>query len=159
MSDDHITIRLRRGKARRGLTLIEVLATMLLMVIVLPVIMHGISLATTAASTSRHRNEATTLAESKLSELLATGSWQSGNLAGDFNPDWPDYQWTAQVQNWTEPDVQELDVNVMWTARNEQQTLTLSALVYPYAAPGSTSTSTSSTGSGSTSAAKTTGGK
>src|SRR5205807_1170343 len=88
--------------ARRGFTLIEVLATILLLGIVLPVIMRGISMCVATASITKHRDEATALADSKLNELVATESWQVGNLQGDFGPDWPDYTWAAEVNAWNQ---------------------------------------------------------
>lgn len=142
----------RNARAARAFTLIEVLATVLLLAIVLPVVMHGISLATSAASTSKHRGDAYGLCESKLNELLATGQWQYGNLSGDFSPDAPNYRWSAEVSDWTEPNVEQLDVHVKWNARNAEQVVTLSTLIYPNANPntmGSTTSGTSGT-SGST---------
>ena len=53
-----------------GFTLVEVLATLVLMGIVIPVAMHGVSIAMSAASNARKTAEAATLAETKLNELL-----------------------------------------------------------------------------------------
>ena len=120
---------------RGGFTLVEVLAATLLIAIVLPSIMEGVSVATRAASTSRSRNEATMLAQGKLSELVATGQWQGGNLSGDFSPDWPRYQWQATVQSWAADTsgagLQQIDVRVSWVDRNREDSLTLSTIIYP----------------------------
>lgn len=121
---------------RAGFTLIEVLATLLIIAIVLPVVMQGVALCTSAASTARRRNEAGALAESMLSELVATGDWQNGQLSGTFGDDWPDYRWSAEVGPWGQAaEVQQLDLQVTWTSRNEEQSLTLSTLVYAPATP------------------------
>lgn len=148
-----------RGRRRRSgapaFTLIEVLATLLLLAIVLPVIMRGISMATSAGSLAKQRSDAYGLCESKLNELLATGQYQYGNLSGDFSPDYPQYRWTAQVLDWTDPNVEQLDVHVLWNSRNSQQDIVLSSLVYPNANPatlGSTSpTPSTGTNTGSSS--------
>jgi len=128
----------RRSSRRRGFTLIEVVATLLLISIVLPVIMSGISLCTRAGGIARRRAEAGALAESKLNELMATGEWQS-NLQGDFGTDdaWKDYTWTAELNPWSQSMgvngsnvIQELDLHVNWKEGNTPQQSTVSTLVY-----------------------------
>ena len=59
----------------RGFTLIEVLVTMLLLALVLPLVMNGITSASSTASESRRRNEAAGLAEEKLDEIIASQAW------------------------------------------------------------------------------------
>ena len=49
---------------RRGFTLVEILATLALVAIILPVAMSGISLALRVADESRRQTEATALAQS-----------------------------------------------------------------------------------------------
>ncbi len=122
-------------RAQRGFTLVEVLAAMLLIGIVLPAVMTGVSLATRASTEAQHRTEATTLAQSKLAELIATGNWQGGVLQGDFSPDWLNYKWQASVQQWandtTTSSVQQIDLKVSWVStRNGEQAVTLSTLAY-----------------------------
>src|SRR4051794_38319604 len=74
------TPRQRRGSAalprramRAGFTLIEVLATLVLLGIILPAAMRGVSIGLAMASHARHVTEAAQLAEAKLNELVATG--------------------------------------------------------------------------------------
>jgi len=128
----------RRRHDRSAFTLIEVIATLLLLSIALPVIMSGISLSTRAGSVARRRAEAGGLAESKLNELVATGEWQS-MLQGDFGTDdpWKDYTWTAELNPWSQSMgvngsnvIQELDLHVNWKEGNAQQQSTVSTLVY-----------------------------
>ena len=120
----------RRAHQRGGFTLVELLATFVLVAIILPVAMKGISLATTMASLSKQRIEAGTLAETKLAELLATGEWQNGDLSGDFSPDWPNYRWSAEVQEWGEATLRQLDVRVEWESRGMERYVQLTTLVY-----------------------------
>ena len=75
-----------RSGRRRGFTLIEVLAALLLIGIVLPVIMQGFSIATRVGSTAKRRTEAGALADAKLTELVATAQWQSGMISRRFQP-------------------------------------------------------------------------
>src|SRR5690242_13763874 len=53
----------------RGFTLIEVLVTMLLLSILVPVLMEGLSLSLRAASSSRHKTEAANVAQDELNLL------------------------------------------------------------------------------------------
>jgi len=124
----------RRPARRAGFTLIEVLAAMLLIGIVMPVVMQGITAASLAGSSARYRTQAAILADSKLSELTITGQWDGGTLAGDFGADWPGYKWQATVTDWAgdvnQVGLQQLDVQVTWTDRGQQSSVTVSGLVY-----------------------------
>ena len=136
----------RCARSMSGFTLIEVMAAIVLVAIVLPVVMRGISLATSAAGIARQRTEAATLASMKLHELVATGLWQNGSASGDFAGEFPDYQWSAQIADWTDPDLEQLDVKVTWMAHGQQQSITVSTLIYPNTPTGpQATTSTPST--------------
>jgi general secretion pathway protein I len=151
----------RTGRARRagehgGFTLIEVLAALLLVGIALPVIMQGFSVVTRVGSAAKRRTEAAALADAKLTELVATSQWQTGVQSGDFSPDWPAYQWSAQIQPWSDSGVDELDLTVTWTGRNGQpDSLTLSTLVYEGTSSDSTTSGTGTTGTGTGTAGST----
>jgi prepilin-type N-terminal cleavage/methylation domain-containing protein len=121
----------------RGFTFIEILATIAFLAIVLPAVMGGISLSLAAAGMARQQAEASTLAHSKLMELVATGDWQQAEQAGDFSPDWPTYRWTLQVSDYSDGKMQQLDLSVLWDVRGQEHSVTLTTLVYP---PGSTIT-------------------
>jgi prepilin-type N-terminal cleavage/methylation domain-containing protein len=140
----------RRSSESRGFTLIEVLVTMLLLALVLPLVMNGITSASSAASDARRRNEAAGLAEEKLDEIIATQAWvNQPSLSGDFTMNgannWPDYRWNAVIQPWTQPtasgglqinsptnavNMYQIDLRVEWKARNRDQSITLSTLAY-----------------------------
>jgi prepilin-type N-terminal cleavage/methylation domain-containing protein len=129
-----ITSEYRVTEARRrfgGFTFIELLATVVLIGVIMPVAMRGISLCTSLAGQSRRQIEAATLAKAKLTELVVSRNWESGDKSGDFGKDRPDYRWTAEVADWTDPTVRRLDLTVFWQSRNRQRSVTLSTLVYP----------------------------
>jgi general secretion pathway protein I len=132
----------------RGFTLVEVLATIMLLAIVIPALKEGITVATGLASSSRLRTEAAGLAESKLNEVLATGEWQNGQTSGDFGTDYPTFRWQATVTSWpydtTSAGLQQIDMEVTYRFRNSDQTVKLSTLTYVRA----DNTGTGSTGSG-----------
>jgi general secretion pathway protein I len=114
---------------KRGFTLIEVLAALVLLGIVLPVAMRGVSLSLAASSSAKHLNEAAQLADQKLNEVVLTGDWAQNGLSGDFAPDHPDYQWTIASQQ-RDYGLNEVQVRVTWTARGQQRDFTASTLVY-----------------------------
>ncbi len=120
-----------RSRKSAAFTLVEVLATIVFVAIVLPVAMHGISVATSIAGLARHRAEAAVLAQSKLNELIATREWQNGLLSGEFDEDHPGYKWTVEIKDWDTSSLKELDLTVSWNAGGREQRATLSTLVEP----------------------------
>ncbi|MCP4452031.1 MAG: prepilin-type N-terminal cleavage/methylation domain-containing protein, partial [Planctomycetes bacterium] len=98
-----------------GFTLVEMLTTILIIALVLPSVMRGIALVTRIASQSKRQIVAATFAESKVSELIASGEWARGGLSrGNFGNEYPDYVWDIDVKNWTEAPMSELRVSVYW---------------------------------------------
>jgi prepilin-type N-terminal cleavage/methylation domain-containing protein len=115
-----------------GFTFVELLATMVLISIVMPVVMRTIGLCTQIAGQSRRQVEAVCLAKTKLTELTAAQDWQNGSNRGDFGTDWPGYEWSMTVANWTEDTiVRQLDLTVTWRSVGRQRKVILSTLVYP----------------------------
>jgi type II secretion system protein I len=115
---------------RSGMSLAEVLATIAIVAIVVPVAMQGVGIAASLASLTRQRAEACWLVESKLNELVLSGDWQTSALGGDFGPEWQGYQWQATVSDWEEPEVQQLEVAVKWRSRGQDREVKLDTLVY-----------------------------
>jgi prepilin-type N-terminal cleavage/methylation domain-containing protein len=122
----------RRDPSSRGFTFVELLVTMVLIAIVMPVVMQTIGLCTRLAGQSRRQVEAACLAKTKLTELTAAQDWESGSNRGDFGTDWPGYEWSMTVANWVEDtSVRQLDLAVTWRSVGRQRKITLSTLVYP----------------------------
>lgn len=118
------------GTRAKGFTLLEVLASFVLIAIIIPVTTKGISLATKVALQSKQKVEAASLARTKLTEIVASGQWKSGNLSGDFGSDWPNYQWTAEIKDWQGETLRQLDLHVVWQRGQTEEFITLSTLVY-----------------------------
>jgi len=135
----------RNRKARRGFTLLEVLATMVLIGIILPAVMHGISLATIAAGEARHKVEAASLAQTKLAGLIADYQTlnQTGASSGDF-PDYPGYTWSSTIES-RDTNLSQITVRVMWFSRGQQRYFDLASMIY---SPDSSSGTGSTTGTG-----------
>jgi prepilin-type N-terminal cleavage/methylation domain-containing protein len=116
-----------------GFTFIELLATVVLIAIIMPVAMRSIALCTRLGGQSRNQIEAASLARTKLTELTASGDWQTSDKAGEFGSDWPGYRWTAEVSNWSDSMMSQLDLTVLWESQGRQRSVTLSTLVNPEA--------------------------
>jgi prepilin-type N-terminal cleavage/methylation domain-containing protein len=128
----HLTLHASRSRTRSGgFTFIELLVTMVLIAIIMPVAMRSIGLCTRLAGQSRRQIEAASLARLKLTDLTVTGDWQNGNQRGDFGTDWPGYEWTSAVKNWTDASVRQLDLTVSWQSAGRQREVTLTTLMYP----------------------------
>jgi Tfp pilus assembly protein PilV len=115
-------------RVRRGLTLVEALATVLVLAIVFPSLMQATTLCVRASGVARHRAEATALADSKLSEVIATGAWQ--NSEGNFEDEAPEYFWSVDVTDWEEAGMEEVHVAVTWFDGGDVREVAASTLVY-----------------------------
>lgn len=107
----------------------EVLATLVLIGLVLPAVMQGVSLALFVEDDARRRTEAAALAELKLNELVADESLASA-ASGDFGTDWPAYRWRSSQTSGPDS-MTELSVEVWWTDRGEEKSFTLTTWVRP----------------------------
>ncbi len=112
-----------------GFTIVELLATLMLVGLVLPVAVRGVVLCLATAAHARQQAEAAALAQTQLAELVATDQWYDGELEGDFGEDWPDYRWEAQTIEWEDARMVELDVAVFWTRRGQDHSVMLSTLI------------------------------
>ena len=114
----------------RGFTLVEVLAALVLVGVVLPVAMRGITLSLRASALARHRLEAAELAQQKIAEHLVVRDASTFNDTGDFGAAWPEYRWASRggVAGYG---VYDLTVTVTWQDRDRERSVTLATLVYP----------------------------
>jgi prepilin-type N-terminal cleavage/methylation domain-containing protein len=116
--------------ARCGFTIVELLATLMLVGIVLPAVVHGVLLCLDTAAFATQQAEAAALAQSKMAELIATGQYYESEMEGDFGEDRPEYRWSALVGEWEDSRLSELAVFVAWTRRGREHVVVLSTLIY-----------------------------
>lgn len=119
----------RRGRGR-AFTIVEILATLTLASIVLPPVTHGVLLCLATAAHARNHAQAASLAQSKMAELVATEQYYDAQMDGDFGEDLPEYTWAAEVNDWEDERLAQLDVAVRWTRRGREHQVVLSTLVY-----------------------------
>jgi general secretion pathway protein I len=120
----------RRRTDRAGFTLVEVLASLVLVAVIVPAAMAGVTLAMGLDETARQRTEAATLASGKLAEMAAMRQWQTAETSGDFGEEWPGYRWELGARDWEDPLVSEVALTVRWNARGWERELTLATLTY-----------------------------
>jgi prepilin-type N-terminal cleavage/methylation domain-containing protein len=116
----------------RGFTLVEILVTFVLIALIIPVAMEGISLATKLGTKSKQEIKAGTLAETKLAAFLLSGDWSSGDQSGQFEGDDSEYRWKLEVKDWEEQDsMKQLNMAVEWTdPSGVNHSVALSTVVY-----------------------------
>jgi prepilin-type N-terminal cleavage/methylation domain-containing protein len=116
-----------------GFTLIEVLATMILLAIVIPVAMRGVSISLAAADKAKHLSQASALAESKLNDLLTQsasgGSGGGSSQSGDFAPEHPEYHWNYDSVS-RDYGVTEVQLKVTWLERGRPTEFNLCTMTY-----------------------------
>ena len=117
----------RRREA--GFTFAEVLAAMIFMAILLPVVMQGLVLANRASVTAERKRIAAHLANSMLTELIATDQWQYAGNRGNFAPDHELYEWELTQSSWDQDDMQQLTIVVTYPVQGQTRRVQLTTLV------------------------------
>ena len=123
-------IEMTEKKLACGFTLIEMLATFVLIITIIPAVMKGLSIATMVSSDSVCKSDAISLAENRLSEILLEEEWQNSSQSGDFGEMYADYKWKMTSADWTEPSLKQVTVKVSWDWRGREKDVELSTLVY-----------------------------
>lgn len=117
--------------ANNSFTIVEVLATLVLAGIVLPVAVDGVLVSMAASVRARQQAEAAQLAQTRMAEILAAGDIEESEMEGDFGEEWPAYRWMSVLDNWPEDDrLNQLSVGVFWTRRGREYHVLLTTLVY-----------------------------
>lgn len=120
-----------RNPKSKAFTLPEVLAALVFVGIVLPVVMHGLTVAMQVSSSARHRVEAAQLAKQKVDEFLVVRDPSSFiSATGDFGTGWGEYTWTSRAQL-GEDGVYDVTVTVAWLEQSREKSFTLSTMIYP----------------------------
>ena len=118
------------GRNSGAFTLIEVLATLLLIGIVLPVAVDAILLSLATAVYAADRTEAASAAHTLMTDIIVGGEYEDAESTGRFGPRETEYQWSARWDEWNDPRLRRLTVTVTWQQRGRERDVTLSTLVY-----------------------------
>ena len=112
----------------RAFTLVEILATLAFLGLVIPVTIKAILMATKAGETSERELIAEQLGENKLEELMINNAWTTAESRGTFD-DRVGYRWELKKNDWQTGAMTELDLDVYFPVRGQEQSLRLSTLV------------------------------
>lgn len=127
------TTQRRRGR-RRAFTLVEVLAALLMMAIIVPVAMQGMSIASRAGMLGQRKAAALRVAERVLNELIVHGETTSGSTTGTTAEGSVNYPWTFRSERWPEDVMLHLTVTVTFTVQGNEYDVSLSTLMTPSSA-------------------------
>jgi len=137
------------GPDRRGFTLAEVLAALLLMGIIVPVALQGMSVVSRAAVLAQRKAAAMRVAERVLNEhvvLVSQGQATQGAANGVDTDGDASYPWTLQSEAWAEDAMTQMTVHVTFTVRGANYEMSASTLFDPGAStPGTASRSSAGT--------------
>ena len=115
---------------RKAFTLIEVLAAVVLVGIILPAAVSGISMAVRVASNSAKIQRAAILAENRLAEIRLEENWTKSQQTGDFEEEgFEDFRWLMRAEDWTDPSLLEVSITVYWGEDIQRESIELTTLV------------------------------
>jgi prepilin-type N-terminal cleavage/methylation domain-containing protein len=132
-------------RRRRGFTLAEVLAALLLMAILIPVTVHGVSVASRAGTLGQRKATAMRIAERVLEEQIVTGQLATATPYGSVVDGDTTYPWTMTSDPWTEDSMSVLTVRVSFDVQGTTFDVAASTLYDPTATSTTTSTTAATT--------------
>jgi type II secretion system protein I len=121
------------AKRRRAFTLLEVLAALMLMAIVVPVAMQGMSIASRAGVLGQRKAAAMRVADRLLNEFVIGGQTMQSSANGTLAEGDGTFEWALESQNWTEDSMLQLTVRVTFSVQGNSYSVSASTLVDPIA--------------------------
>jgi len=113
----------------RAFTLIEVLASLLLMAIIIPVAMEGMSVASRAGILGQRKAAAMRVAERVLNELIVEGETQHASSSGNALDGDTNYPWAMRSETWSEDAMLQVTVTVTFTVQGNAYDVSASTLL------------------------------
>src|SRR4051794_6798853 len=95
-------------------TLAEVLAAMAFLVILIPVVVMCLQIASRAGEVARRKTEATRVAERVLNESIVTTNWNQSAQSGTVSDGMRQFDWTLQNEPWNQDPMRLLTVQVKY---------------------------------------------
>jgi prepilin-type N-terminal cleavage/methylation domain-containing protein len=119
-----------------GFTLAEVLAALLMMAIIIPVAMEGMSVSSRVGVLGQRKAAAMRVAERMLNELIVESQAQQASTSGTAFEGETAYPWTMKSQSWSEDAMIELIVTVTFTVQGNDYDVSASTLIAPASSTG-----------------------
>ncbi|MBI5693577.1 MAG: type II secretion system protein [Verrucomicrobia bacterium] len=117
------------GRARRAFTLVEVLASLLMMAIIVPVAMEGMGIASRAGILGQRKVAALRIAERVIQESIIEAQTQQSTSSGVLAEGDTSYPWTLRIENWPEDAMQQITVSVTFTVQGNPYEVSLTTLL------------------------------
>lgn len=122
-----------RSAFSAGFTLVEVLVSLALMAILIPIAIDAMHVASGAGEIAARRTEAALVAERLLNEKIITGEWNSGLQSGTEYQGLREFPWSLSCVPWTadlnQNSVRLVTVEVGYPAQGKELAVRLSTLV------------------------------
>ncbi len=134
-----MTTRSAADPSRHGFTLAEVLAALVLLAIVVPVALEGVSVASRAGANGQRQAAAARVAERVLAEWVSTGRTETGSENGTERQDGVTYAWRLERAPWAADPLEEVTVWVSYDVQGQAHSFELSTIVDPTRRTGETS--------------------
>jgi type II secretory pathway pseudopilin PulG len=109
-------------------TLAEVLAALVFMAIVIPVVLHGLNIASLAGEVAQRKGQAARIAERVLNENLVTTNGNQTSQSGTVNQGVGQFNWTLRSENWNGDTLRQISVQVDYPVRDKTYSVRLSTL-------------------------------
>jgi prepilin-type N-terminal cleavage/methylation domain-containing protein len=122
--------RINRGR-RRGFTLVEVLAALLMMAIIIPVAMEGMTTASRAGVLGLRKAAAMRIAERVLNQVVVENQTTQATSSGTIADGEAEYPWTLRSESWPIDAMTQLTVTVMFTVQGNNYEVSASTLLAP----------------------------
>jgi prepilin-type N-terminal cleavage/methylation domain-containing protein len=119
-----------RRSGQLAFTLLEVLATLVLIGLVLPVALRGLNLSLRAAGDVRQTLQATELARRQLAQMQVERDVNRLTGSGDFGDSGPGFRWQSASQS-LDYGLYEVTVTVTWQQRSQTRQVALTTLIRP----------------------------
>lgn len=119
------------AKGARAFTLVEVLAALVFMAILVPVTMHGITIANRAGQVGDRKAAAGRIAERVLNELLVTEGMRQNSSTGQIEERNRLFKWTMRSEPWREDRLNLVSVTVAFEVQGKEYDVTVSTLFDP----------------------------
>jgi len=121
----------RTARKTGGFTLAEVLAALMLMAIVVPGAMEGVSVAGRAGTLGHRKAAAARVAQRVLNEALVTGQLFNSSTGGSTSEGDARYEWKLETAPWSVDAMEEVTVRVTFTVQGSSYDIAVSTLHDP----------------------------
>lgn len=101
---------------------------MMLMAILIPVVVEGITIANRSAMVARGKTVALQLGDALLHEMIITDQWRQQARSGEFGEEFPGFRWQLIDEGWEFDTMRSLSLVVIYEVQGREYSLSLTTL-------------------------------